>query len=161
MVNIEWRKYVIAAVLLVVAVLSWWLPQVLTPPPPPEEVRRGRTPDYTVENFTAVTVNELGQKLYQLSAKRLVHYADEGSELDHPYLIQYREELAPTHTRANKGWIPIDRRHIVLTGEVHMARGRDPDSGGADVRSDTMSIELERPSNKRSEQPKRHALPKQ
>jgi lipopolysaccharide export system protein LptC len=63
--------------------------------------------------------------------------------------------MAPTHYRARQGWIPGDGSHIVLTGDVHVARGRDPQGAAADIRSDTMRVELEKPATQRP----RHAKP--
>lgn len=155
MTRIDWAKPAVAAILLGLAVLSWWLPRSFAPTAGVAEPSRKHEPDYTVDNFTAVAVDARGQKQYELSARRLVHYSDDGSsELEEPYLIQYREGMAPTHSRARKGFLPDGGAYIELTGEVHVARGRDPLGAAADIRTDKMRVELEQPPTKRQERDK-------
>jgi lipopolysaccharide export system protein LptC len=154
--RIDWAKPAVAAILLGLAALSWWLPRSFTPTAGVAEQTRKHEPDYTVDNFTAVAVDAQGQKQYELSARQLVHYADDGSsELEEPYLIQYREGMAPTHSRARKGFLPDGSAYILLTGDVHVARGRDPLGAAADIRTDKMRVELEQSVVKQQDRDKR------
>ncbi len=156
MTRIDWAKPAVAAILLGLAVLSWWLPRSFAPTAGVAEAPRKHEPDYVVDNFTAVAVDARGQKQYELSARHLVHYADDGSsELEEPYLIQYREGMAPTHSRARKGLLPDGGAYIELTGDVHVARGRDPLGAAAEIRTDKMRVELEQPAAKRQDRDKR------
>jgi hypothetical protein len=51
--------------------------------------------------------------------------------------------MAPTHSRARKGFLPDGSTYILLTGDVHVARGRDPHGAAADIRTDKLRVELE------------------
>jgi lipopolysaccharide export system protein LptC len=151
MARLDWSKLAIAAALLTVAALSWWLPRSFTPGETTRAPVARHEPDYTAENFTTVAVDAQGVKLYELSARRVLHFPDDDStELEEPYLIQYRPGLAPTHTRARRGRIPADSRDILLTGEVHAARGRDPQGAAAEIRADSMRVQLEERPTKRN-----------
>ena len=140
------KRIAVALTLALIAGGSWWLTRTASIS---EIVPDGKTrhdPDYTIEKFTMTTMNEQGQKRYSLAARQLTHYADDGSsDLDHPYLVQYREgSAAPVHTRADKGWIPKDGNQILMTGNVLAARGRDPLQSGGEIRTDSMKIMLDR-----------------
>ncbi len=89
-------------------------------------------------------MDEHGQRRYTLSAVHLIHYGDDGSsELEQPYLVQYREGSAPIHTRADKGWMPQDKSEILLQGNAISTQGRDPRSAGGEIRVDKMKILLD------------------
>ncbi|MEK7207008.1 MAG: LPS export ABC transporter periplasmic protein LptC [Pseudomonadota bacterium] len=140
------KRIAAALTLALIAGGSWWLTRTVSVS---EIVPDGKTrhdPDYTIEKFTMTTMNEQGRKRYSLAARQLLHYADDGSsDLDHPYLIQYREgNAAPVHTRADKGWIPKDGSQILMSGNVLAARGRDPLQSGGEIRTDSMKIMLDK-----------------
>lgn len=143
--TLDAKRLAIAAALLLLATGSWWLTRTVGVT---EKVFDGKVrhdPDYTIENFDATAMNEEGRRRYTLSAVQLVHYGDDGSsDLERPYLIQYREGLAPLHTRAEKGWIPKDGRQILMSGNVLSAQGRDPQGAGGEIRADSMKISLDR-----------------
>lgn len=140
------KRIAAALTLALIAGGSWWLTRTVSVS---EIVPDGKTrhdPDYTIEKFTMTTMNEQGRKRYSLAARQLLHYADDGSsDLDHPYLIQYKEgSAAPVHTRADKGWIPKDGSQILMSGNVLAARGRDPLQSGGEIRTDSMKIMLDK-----------------
>jgi lipopolysaccharide export system protein LptC len=90
-------------------------------------------------------MNEDGRRRYILAATRMVHYGDDGSsDLEQPYLIQYRGNLTPIHTRADKGRIPKEGNQILMSGNVVSAQGRDPRGAGGEIRADSMKILLDR-----------------
>lgn len=143
--TLDLRKAAVAAALALAALGSWWLARTVAPPPPEFNGKSRHDPDYIVENFNATVMNENGRRKYLLSAKRLVHYGDDASSfLEQPYLIQYAEGLAPTHTRADTGWMPKEADEIRMSGHVQVARGRDPRGAGAEIRADKMNVRLNR-----------------
>ena len=140
------KRIAVALTLALIAGGSWWLTRTVSVSEIVPDGKIRHDPDYTIEKFTMTTMNEQGRKRYSLSARQLIHYADDGSsDLDHPYLIQYREgSAAPVHTRADKGWIPKDGSQILMNGNVLAARGRDPLQSGGEVRTDSMKIMLDK-----------------
>lgn len=139
------KRLVIAVTLLLLATGSWWLTRTVSVPQKPFDGKLRHDPDYTIEHFTATVMDENGRRRYTLSAVQLVHYGDDGSsELEQPYLIQFREGSVPIHTRADKGWMPADRGEILLEGNAVSARGRDPSGPGGEIRVDKMNVLLDR-----------------
>ncbi|MCR4347051.1 MAG: LPS export ABC transporter periplasmic protein LptC [Sulfuricaulis sp.] len=139
------KRIAIAATLLLLATGSWWLTRTVTVPDKVFDGKLRHDPDYTIENFSVTVMGERGQRRYTLSAVNLIHYGDDGSSnLEQPYLIQYREGSVPVHTRADKGWMPKSRNEILLDGNAVSARGRDPRGAGGEIRVDRMKILLDR-----------------
>ncbi len=78
-------------------------------------------PDYYIENFTAIGMDENGQRRYVLEAERMVHYPDDDTALlDNPHVIKYEEGVPPQHTYSDSGWISSDGNEILLTGNVRV-----------------------------------------
>ena len=139
------KRLTITAALLLIATGSWWLTRTVGLPEKTFDGKARHDPDYIIENFDATVMNENGRRRYTLAAIRLVHYGDDdSSDLERPYLIQYRENLAPVHTRADKGRIPKGGNQIHMTGNVISAQGRDPQGAGGEIRTDSMNIMLDR-----------------
>lgn len=139
------KRVAIAATLILLATGSWWLTRTVTVTEKPFDGKLRHDPDYTIENFSATVMDAQGRRRHVLSAARLVHYGDDGSsDLEQPYLIQYREDSVPVHTRADKGWMPKDRNEILLQGNAVSARGRDPRGAGGEIRADKMKILLDK-----------------
>lgn len=138
------KRLAITATLLLLATGSWWLTRTVSVPEKVFDGKQRHDPDYTIENFSATVMDERGRRRYILSATNLIHYGDDGSSnLEQPYLIQYREGSVPIHTRADKGWMPRDAHELLLEGNAVSARGRDPRSAGGEIRVDKMKILLD------------------
>lgn len=139
------KRLAVAATLILIAIGSWWLTRSVTVPEIRFDGKQRHDPDYIIEKFHATVLDVRGNPRYELSATRLVHYGDDGSsDLDQPYLIQYAPGAAPVHTRADRGWMPERRDQIVMRGNAVSSQGRDPRSGGGEVRVDEMKILLDR-----------------
>jgi lipopolysaccharide export system protein LptC len=131
----------IAGALLLLALLTWWLPAALVERELPA-APRAHEPDYSIEQFTATSLNEAGRPRYKLSAARLDHYPDDlTTHLRAPRLIQYGEGT-PVHTTANEGWISPDGKTIRFQGQVRVSRGRDP-STRDEATANEMLVQLE------------------
>lgn len=139
------KRLVLVVTLLLIATGSWWLTRTVAVPQIPFDGKQRHDPDYTIEHFIATVMDENGRRRYTLSAVQLIHYGDDGSSvLEQPYLVQFREDSVPIHTRADKGWMPKDKSEIVLEGNAVSGRGRDPRSAGGEIRVDKMKVLLDR-----------------
>ena len=110
-------------------------------------------PDYYIENFTAVGMDEKGERRYVLEAERLVHYPDDDTALlDNPHIIQYEEGAPPRHTYSESGWISSDGNEVLLTGNVRVIQnaGGSEDSGSTVLTTEKMRIYLD--NNQRNDQ---------
>lgn len=143
--KLDARKLAIAVVLIACAAASWWLVRLTEQSDFVFTGKERHDPDFVIENFYAVVMTAGGKPQYELRSKRLVHYGDDGSsEVELPYVIQYTPGRAPTHARAQKGYVPQETTYIRLTGDVHVAQGRDPRSAGADIRVQTLTLKLDK-----------------
>ena len=139
------RKLILGFVLIAAAGVSWWLthqaavPIAITTPTPRHE------PDFTVENFVGNTMDARGTRRYHLTAKQLTHYPDDDTtHFVEPVLQQFRPDGSTTMTRADRGVMPGDGTEIVMTGNVHVTRSANGRSGGGEVATDRLRIELDR-----------------
>lgn len=103
-------------------------------------------PDYYIENFTAVGMDEKGQRRYVLEAERLVHYPDDDTALlDNPHIIQYEDDAPPRHTYSESGWVSSDGNEVLLTGNVRVIQnhGGTKNSSGRVLTTEKMRIYLD------------------
>lgn len=138
------KKISIALTLALLAAGSWWLSERISGTSERFGGAPRHEPDYIVENFHATVLDKQGRRRYVLSARRLTHYADDGSsEMEQPELVQYGDG-APVHARAANGWLPKDRSNLVLSGAVRVTRGRDARGAGGEITAERMNIRLDR-----------------
>lgn len=143
--TLDFKRLAIAVILVLLAGGSWWLTSKVHEPEKAFDGKTRHDPDYIIENFNATVMNENGKRRYTLAAARLTHYGDDfSSELDKPYLVQFRPGLAPLHTRADKGWMPRDNSLILMNGNVISSQGRDLQSAGGEIRTNYMKILLDK-----------------
>lgn len=103
-------------------------------------------PDYYIENFTAVGMDEKGQRRYVLEAERLVHYPDDDTALlDNPHIIQYEDDAPPRHTYSESGWVSSDGNEVLLTGNVRVIQnhGGTKNNSGRVLTTEKMRIYLD------------------
>jgi len=108
-------------------------------------------PDYYMENFTAIGMDEAGRRKYVLEAERMVHYPDDDTALlDYPHIIQYKPGEAPQHSYSESGWMGPDGNEVLLTGNVRVIQGRAPEGsdsqkgGGGVLTTDKLRVLLDR-----------------
>lgn len=138
------NRWLLVLLLAAAAAGSSWLTQRLGAPE--EDTARGplHEPDYTIDGAVIRAMDTQGETRYILRATRLAHFADDGStELVEPYLIQ-NVEGTWHHTRAERGWLPEDRRLIDLSGRVRAARDRDPQRSGGEIRTERLRLILDK-----------------
>lgn len=142
---IDSRALTMVLVLAILAGGSWWLARGVGPVVAPSDPRARHDPDYSIQNFTATVMNELGRKKYVLTARRLLHYPDDDTtHLEGPHLIQYPATGAPVHTTADAGIVPGDAEEIYMRGNVRVTRGADARAAGGVITADNMRIALDR-----------------
>jgi lipopolysaccharide export system protein LptC len=148
-VRLNTRTLAVAVILVGLAAGSWWLSRFTTVPVAIFDGKQRHDPSYIVENFHNTVMGEDGRPRYELRGARLLHYGDDGtSVIEQPYVIQYTPGQAPTHARAKSGFMPRGNHTIRLTGDVNIARGRDPRGAGAEIRTQEFTLELDKPARK-------------
>lgn len=123
------EKIVYMTVLACLGLLSIWLQfGIIEQPVEDFDGDERHDPDYYMENFTAIGMDEKGRRKYILEAERMVHYPDDDTALlDNPHIVQYKPGMAPRHTYSESGWMGPDGNEILLTGNVKVIQGKSPD----------------------------------
>jgi len=139
------EKIGLALFLSVLGLVSLWLQfGLLEGSPAPVTQAGNHEPDYYVENFTAIGMNEKNARTYLLEAKRMAHYQDDNTALlDRPHLIQYQDGQPPRHVYAESGWLSGNGQEILLTGNVRVIQGQNRQTNGGIQHSEKLRIYLE------------------
>lgn len=89
-------SWVLAVILVLLLALPFWLNQPRRAVSPSTNSQLSRTPDYVVENFSAIRMDEGGVGRHILLAQKMVHYPDDDStDLEQPRLINTDPENRP------------------------------------------------------------------
>jgi len=122
------RSLLTSVVLSLITAGSWWLAQRAETQIPYRP--QPHSPDYYLNDFSAITTGADGQPEKRLRARRMVHYPDDDStELVRPRMTFYQSPDPPWRIRSDSGWIAGNKEQVLLQGEVNIDR-----DGGANVR---------------------------
>ncbi len=111
--------------LLATAGLSWWLFQQQSSVP--AEDRQAPRPDFFLDDFVLIAMDEQGVPKHRVSAPHMVHYRDDDSaEVQQPFVEIFRADLPDWQIRAQRGWIGTGASEVQLTGDVVVQRLADP-----------------------------------
>lgn len=114
----RWKLIII---LVVVAGFSYWALEKLTEDDAKKLSKLAHYPDYYLENFTTLTMNQDGTPKNRLNAIYMAHYPDDNtSELHKPELEMYRVDRPPIIVTADNGWVTSDNDVILLSGNVYL-----------------------------------------
>ncbi len=115
--------------LLLLLAATYWLNQQVQPLAPLQSQLRHDI-DYSVDNFTAVTLNPQGQPHYTLAAEKLWHYPDDDStHLQMPKITSLYANRPPTLTTAQTGMISSKGDDVYLYDDVNIFRPASGDIG--------------------------------
>jgi lipopolysaccharide export system protein LptC len=103
--------------------LSFWLDYAVRQEEQGAKRSQLYDPDFIVENFDSVSLNEAGKPASTLKAKRMTHYpGNQASKLDTPYMVQLRENGASVHISAERGLVSGSGEEVRLYGNVVVRR---------------------------------------
>lgn len=109
--------------LLLAAVGSWLLLRNLGQGPPAPHNAKRHVPDYYMVNFTRTQMDKFGKPKNRLTAKRMVHYADDGSsELVQPKLQIYNSDGPPWNISADSAWVGPNNDVVLMHGDTFIWR---------------------------------------
>ena len=131
-------RLLVLALLLLAAGGSFYLLEKLGGADPLSE---HRDPDYYLENFTTITMDENGEPKHKLSAAYMAHYPDDdSSELLQPKIEIFRAGKRPLYIEAREGRLSADSEVVFLQGDVRLW---EPDGdGGRGLRVDTSEVTI-------------------
>jgi len=118
MFNGRWK---LALILVIVAGVSYWVLDKLSEDGATKLSKLAHYPDFYMENFTTLTMNQDGSPKNRLTAVYMAHYPDDNTtELHEPELEIFRKDKPPINVRSDKGWVTSNNDVILLSGNVYL-----------------------------------------
>lgn len=118
MFNGRWK---LAFILAIVAGCSYWALDKLNEDSVTRLNQLAHYPDFYMENFTTLTMDQDGTPKNRLKAVYMAHYPDDNtSELHEPEFEIFRKDKSPVMVRSDKGWVISDNDVILLSGNVYL-----------------------------------------
>ena len=115
------ERWKLISILLVIAGFSYWTLDTLTEGDATKLNELAHYPDYYLENFTTLTMNEDGTPKNRLRAVYMSHYQDDNtSELHKPELEIFRVDRPSIMITADSGWVTSNNDVILLSGNVYL-----------------------------------------
>lgn len=116
-------SWVLAVILVLLLALPFWLNQPRRAVSPSTNSQVSRTPDYVVENFSAIQMDEGGVGRHILLAQKMVHYPDDDStDLEQPRLINTDPGKPAMQVKADEAKMTSSGEDIYLSGNVMVVR---------------------------------------
>ncbi|HTN67724.1 MAG TPA: LPS export ABC transporter periplasmic protein LptC [Burkholderiaceae bacterium] len=124
----RFRLPVLMVLALGLAVGSFWLLEVLRQDRgAPESTTARSAPDYYVQKFEFIRMNENGQPRYRVSGVQLLHYPlDNSSEIEAPVINQLQKDKPPMMIRADRARIEDENSKTHMRGNVIVDRPATP-----------------------------------
>ena len=102
---------------------AYWLNLQVQPLPPREDSSKRHDPDFIVNNFSAMTLNELGTPRFIVAAQKMVHYPDDSTTiLEAPRLTSLSPGSPTLYASATSGSISGKGDEIFLRDDVKITR---------------------------------------
>ncbi|MCI0400326.1 MAG: LPS export ABC transporter periplasmic protein LptC [Gammaproteobacteria bacterium] len=128
-------------ILFVLALISAWVLKQIAEPPRSIRPDQSHVPDYYVEDFTTLVMDEGGSPQNKLRAEFMAHDPqDDSTRLVRPTLEVFREGRPPWYVTADSGRVTSDNEVIQLLGVVRMWRNND--KGERDVEVITSDVRI-------------------
>lgn len=129
--------------LLLVAglLLSWWLLNNDSADLLSGSGETPHRPDFWATEFTTTALDVAGVPSYQLTARKVVHFRDDGSsELDHPDYVRHRNDQGPVTITARSGWNNEDGSQMLLVGDVVIVNASNNQTDDVTARMDELLL---------------------
>jgi lipopolysaccharide export system protein LptC len=116
----------LALILIIAAGFSYWALEKLSGDDLTTLSKLAHYPDYYMENFTTLTMNQDGTPKNRLNAVYMAHYPDDNTtELHKPEYEIFRQDKPPIIVSADKGWVTSDNDVVLLKGNVYLHQNDD------------------------------------
>jgi len=120
------KNLLIGGILLFLILGSSWLNRAIEKKTEYQPANQ-HSPDYYLNHFSAVTMDENGKPDKRLSADRMVHFPDDDTtELSEPRMTIYDDDRPPWKVRSETGWVSGDKELVLLQGKVNIDRPAAP-----------------------------------
>jgi lipopolysaccharide export system protein LptC len=118
------NNILITLILILLVGLTGWLQNAVEVEEPKEKRHHKEgSPDYYMEDFTIIMMDEVGKPKQRLVSDKMLHFPhDDSTELTKPRLKVFKENSEPWYISANRGLISSDGDLILLKGDVVLDR---------------------------------------
>lgn len=128
-------------ILAMLGAVSFWLSHSVPTPSPVQDNGTGRTPDYIVENFSAIRMGHDGVARHMLIAERMVHYPDEDTtDLQQPHFINIEPGKPAVQVTAEKAKMSGSGDDIYLSGNVVVLRNAGKGRGETTMKTSELHL---------------------
>lgn len=135
------RSWLPVLPLLGILAMTYWLDQQAKPEAQTGTGKQQHTPDAIIDQLQAVTLNQEGTPRFLMSAKQLVHYADDDStELVEPRLTAHTSARPDINMTARKGNLSSKGDVVELSEEVEIVRAASKSRGELSIRTDYVKV---------------------
>jgi lipopolysaccharide export system protein LptC len=138
--NIRATNLLPIVLMLFLAALTLWLRMAMEAPATAGSGQHRHDPDAIVDNFTVTRLDEQGHPQYTLTAKRMLHFADDDStELAAPSVLKTGDG-PPVTIAAERGIVTRDGEEAFFRGNVLVVRAATPGRDELRVRTDYLHV---------------------
>jgi lipopolysaccharide export system protein LptC len=138
----RWQLTVIMMVGVFVAAGSFWLVQVVNQAGQDEQGDPYRNePDYIIDRFSMVRMNQAGKPAYIISGDKLTHRpVDDTSEIDKPYVHSLAGAQPPMQMHAQTAHVDQGNTRVRLDGNVDVLRPATAQAAAMRLTTPTLTI---------------------
>jgi lipopolysaccharide export system protein LptC len=135
------NRWKIVLILSMLAIGSAWLLNRLADDKSTTTVLLRHDPDYYMEDFSTLTMEQDGTPKNKLLAEYMAHYPNDNTiELLKPKLEIYRKNETPIFVTADKGWVTANNEVILLRGAVKL--WQDSIDGNRELEINTSEVKI-------------------
>ncbi len=114
-------RIIIIVSMLIASLGSYWMLRQVLDTPQQGERPEFYEPDYYLEDFSTLAMDDEGRPKSRLYAVYMAHYPhNDTAELLKPRMELFRDDKTPLFVRAEKGWATNNNEVILLHGKVRM-----------------------------------------
>jgi lipopolysaccharide export system protein LptC len=137
----RWRTLAMMLVGVFCAFGSFWLLQMITGQEQVTQLGRTNEPDYIIDNFSFVRMNEKGQPRYVVSGNRLTHRpVDDISFVDKPVMQGMTVDHPRTTITADRARILHEKDQVDLVGNVNVQRPGTAKAQPLSIKTEEMTV---------------------
>ncbi|MES2739467.1 MAG: LPS export ABC transporter periplasmic protein LptC [Pseudomonadota bacterium] len=130
---------ILAGVLL--AFGTFWLGLVMEQSGAGKRADQRNEPDYIVDRFSFVRMNQTGQPGYLISGTRLTHRPlDDSSEVEQPFMRSLKPGEPPMDMHADRARIDQGNSRVQLNGNVLVDRAEAPNIKRMAMRTEALTV---------------------
>jgi lipopolysaccharide export system protein LptC len=121
----------------------WLLIRVEEEAPEPKSAER-RQPDYYMEGFVTVKMDDKGRPHREFRADRLEHFPDTDThEVKRPHIILHKTGEKPWNVTSESGWMSADGNVVLLHGRVRIWQDDEKDDVRLEVITSDVRVRLD------------------